>query len=225
MRQLRSECAQSSRLHYLRTLEDAEALRAGLQPGRRLLVIGGGWIGLEVAATARKLGLEVVVLKALARLCERSVPPAISSFLLDLHRANGVDVRLGVGLERLRDDGDGVLAELGDGSTLRADLALAGIGLIPNTELAAEAGLEVDNGIVVDAQGRTSDTDAFTSVVRGDFVRHAATLVYLDDERRPCAVIAVNAGRDISIARKWMRQGKVLDPAALADTGVPLQRL
>ncbi|WP_418124682.1 NAD(P)/FAD-dependent oxidoreductase [Variovorax sp. 160MFSha2.1] len=145
----------------LRNLDDAAALGAALMPGRRLLVIGGGWIGLEVASTARRKGLEVTVVEAMQRLCERTVPSEISGYLLRLHALHGVHVELGMGIERLAQDadGNGLIATLADGRTLACDVVLAGIGLIANDELAREAGLRCEGGIVVDSQCRSSDPD------------------------------------------------------------------
>lgn len=145
----------------LRNLDDAAALGAALAPGKRLLVIGGGWIGLEVAATARKKGLDVTVVEAMQRLCERTVPPEISGYLQRLHASNGVRVELGTGVEHLAQgaDGTGLIATLLDGRTLPCNVVLAGIGLIANDELAREAGLQCEGGIVVDSQCRSSDPD------------------------------------------------------------------
>jgi len=150
------------RVHSLRTIEDSLAIRARLAAGAHLLVVGGGWIGLEVAATARKRGAAVTLIEALPRLCERSVPPEISAHLLALHRANGVDVRLGEGVKAI-EDGDGVSIALGTGARVSGDAVVVGIGLVPNVALAQAAGLAVDNGIVVDDQGRTSDPDVFAA--------------------------------------------------------------
>lgn len=151
------------RVHYLRTIDDSLALRARLGATGRLLVVGGGWIGLEVAATARKRGVAVTVIEALARLCERSVPPEISAHLLELHQANGVEVLLGEGVQAIENDGAGVALLLASGRRVKGDAVVVGIGLVPNVALAQAAGLAVDNGIVVDEQGRTSDPDVFAA--------------------------------------------------------------
>ncbi|WP_410087645.1 NAD(P)/FAD-dependent oxidoreductase [Variovorax sp. N23] len=147
-------------LHTLRTIEDALALAPLLGPGRSVVVVGGGWIGLEVAATARQQGAEVVVVETQSRLCERTVPAEISEHLLALHRAQGTRVLLGAGVLGFAQAADGrpeVL--LADGVALRCDAIVIGIGLVPNDELAREAGLECEGGVVVDAQCRTSDPD------------------------------------------------------------------
>ena len=144
---------------YLRTHDEALALRSALRPGTRLVIVGGGFIGLEVAATARGLGCEVTVLEAGPRLAGRVLPPVISQALLDLHRQQGVDVRLNVALESVHDDA----VQLVDGQLLPCDLVVVGIGMQPNLELAANAGLEVGQGIRVDAHLRTSAPDIYAA--------------------------------------------------------------
>jgi 3-phenylpropionate/trans-cinnamate dioxygenase ferredoxin reductase subunit len=151
------------RVHYLRTIDDSLAIRARLGAIRHLLVIGGGWIGLEVAATARKRGVAVTLIEALPRLCERSVPPEVSAHLLALHRANGVEVLLGEGVKAIEDGGDGVTVAAASGRRVSGDAVVVGIGLVPNVALAQAAGIAVENGIVVDEQGRTSDPDVFAA--------------------------------------------------------------
>lgn len=150
------------RVLYLRTIEDSLAIRAAVGAGRRLVVIGGGWIGLEVAATARKLGSSVTVAEGLDRLCARSVPPSISAFLTARHEREGVEIRLGTGVAAIEDRG-ALAVKLADGTVLEADAVVAGIGLEPDVALARAAGLAVDNGVVVDEQGRTSDPDIFAA--------------------------------------------------------------
>lgn len=147
-------------LHTLRTLEDAQALAPKLSTGRRVVVLGGGWIGLEVAATARKQGAEVIVVESQNRLCERSVPAAVSMHLLALHKAQDTRVLLGISVNGFAKLADGRLEVLlADGSELRCDTIVLGVGLLPNDELAREAGLACDGGVLVDAQCRTSDPD------------------------------------------------------------------
>lgn len=144
----------------LRSIEDAKALGAALSAGKRLLVVGGGWIGLEVAATARKKGMDVTVVEAMGRLCERTVPPEISKYLHQLHTAHGVDIELGTGIEQLAPSAQGGLAAtLTDGRHLACDAVLIGVGLVANDELAREAGLNCDGGVLVDSQCRSSDAD------------------------------------------------------------------
>ncbi|MBN3855889.1 FAD-dependent oxidoreductase [Paraburkholderia sp. Ac-20340] len=168
-RKLPASVAKSAHVTYLRTLDEAMALGERLRRSQRVLVVGGGWIGLEVAATARKLGVEATVIEGAPRLCARSLPDEVSQFLLDLHRANGVDIRLNAQLVSLDDHGDGVRATFADGSALDADFAVAGIGLAPHTAIAEAAGIEVQDGIVVDEFGQTSDSDIFAC---GDVANH-----------------------------------------------------
>ena len=148
----------------LRNLDDAHTLAKALIAGNRLVVVGGGWIGLEVAATARKKGMSVTVVEAMKRLCERTVPPEISEYLSRLHATHGTEVVLGAGVEKVSRAADGTLAVmLSDGRELGCDTVVVGIGLIPNDELARDAGLACDGGVVVDAQCRTSEPDIFAA--------------------------------------------------------------
>lgn len=143
---------------YLRGLDDARRLRERLPAAARVLVVGGGFIGLEVAATARAAGKQVTVVEALDRLMARAVAPVVSDHFASLHRARGVEFRFGVGLASIAAQADGsFIASLADGSSIEADLLVAGIGVLPNQELAVAAGLECRSGIVVDEYARTSD--------------------------------------------------------------------
>jgi 3-phenylpropionate/trans-cinnamate dioxygenase ferredoxin reductase subunit len=136
----------------LRTLDDARRLRALLVPDTRLLLVGAGVIGLELAATARALGASVTVLEAQPRVMVRSVPATLSRFVEQRHRDESVDLRLG---RKLLEARPGAVL-LDDGSSVAADLVVVGIGVVANDELAAAAGLACDDGIVVDAHGRTA---------------------------------------------------------------------
>jgi 3-phenylpropionate/trans-cinnamate dioxygenase ferredoxin reductase subunit len=148
----------------LRNIEDAKALGQVLVPGKRLVVVGGGWIGLEVAATARKKGLAVTVVEAMDRLCERTVPPEISAYLSRLHASHDTQVILGAGVAGFaRADDSTLVVKLNDGAELVCDVAVIGIGLVPNDELARAAGLACDGGVLVDAQCRTSDATIFAA--------------------------------------------------------------
>ena len=149
------------RLCLLRTWDDAQALKARLASARRVLVLGGGWIGLEVAASARRLGLQVTLLEAAPRLCARTMPPVVSSHLQALHLAEGVHLRLGTAVAQVAADDAGVQVTLADGERLDADLLVIGIGLLPNDALASAAGLATGNGVFTDAQGRTADPAVF----------------------------------------------------------------
>ncbi|GGH67584.1 reductase [Comamonas phosphati] len=144
--------------HTLRSIEDAQRLAPALAPGRSVVVIGGGWIGLEVAATARQRGAAVTVVETQARLCERSVPAEISAYLLALHQAQGARVLLGAGVSAFARHVDGRSeVRLADGRALACDAIVLGVGMVPNDALAREAGLECDGGVLVDARCRTSD--------------------------------------------------------------------
>jgi len=159
-RPLAVQGAESERIHTLRTIDDALRLGSVLDNARSLVVVGGGWIGLEVAATARKKGLDVVVLESQSRLCERSVPAQVSEHLLALHRGHGARVMLDAKVEAFGTDHEGrSTVELADGETLRADAIFVGVGLIPNDELARAAGLECEGGVIVDPRCVSSDPD------------------------------------------------------------------
>ncbi|WP_459571683.1 NAD(P)/FAD-dependent oxidoreductase [Cupriavidus sp. 8B] len=151
-------------VHVLRTIDDALRLAPALRPGTRVAVVGGGWIGLEVAATARQRGAQATVIEAMRRLCERSVPSALSERLLDLHMAHGTNVLLEANVASFARMADGALmVKLTDGREIVCDVAVVGIGLVPNDELARAAGLHCDGGVLVDAQCRTSDPDVFAA--------------------------------------------------------------
>lgn len=147
----------------VRTLADVDAMAPSFLPGRRVLVIGGGYIGLEAAAVAAKKGLNVTLVEMAERILQRVAAPETSDAFRALHVAHGVDLREGVGLKTLT-GGDHVSgAELTDGSTLEVDFVVVGVGIRPDTTLAEEAGLALDNGIAVDACGRTSDPDIYAA--------------------------------------------------------------
>ncbi|MBZ9867545.1 FAD-dependent oxidoreductase [Mesorhizobium sp. CA15] len=148
---------------YLRTFNDALAIRAHLSAGNRVAIIGGGFIGLELAAAARKLGAAVTVLEAQPRILMRGVPAEIAEIIHKAHQAEGVAIRTGQGIAAIADDGAEVSITLADGQAIVADLAVIGIGAVPVTALAAEAGLAIDNGIAVDEHLRTADPDIFAA--------------------------------------------------------------
>jgi len=143
-------------VHVVRTLADVDAMAPEFAPGRRLLVVGGGYIGLEAAAVAALKGLHVVLVEAAARILQRVAAPETADFFRELHQAHGVDIREGVGLARLTGDDRVNGAELSDGTAVSADFVIVGVGITPATALAEAAGLKIDNGIWTDAQGRTS---------------------------------------------------------------------
>ena len=146
----------------LRDAADAEALKTTLGPGRRLAVIGGGYVGLEAAASARALGAEAVVIEREARILARVACPELSDFFTARHRAEGVVIELSAQVEALvESEGRVSGVRLGDGRTIACEAALVGVGAIPNDDLAAAAGLACDGGVVVDAAARTSEADVF----------------------------------------------------------------
>ncbi len=167
-RRIRALGAHLGGIHYLRTLTDADALRLALERSKRLAVIGGGYIGLEVAAVATTMGLSVTVFEALERPLARVASPAISHFIAAAHRAAGVSVRLSTTLDRF-EGSERLTGVWANGELHPADVALVGIGAIPNCELARAAGLATDDGIVVDEFTRTSDPLIFAA---GDCTRH-----------------------------------------------------
>ena len=147
-------------IRYLRTFEDAQAIHQSLLLGKRLTIIGGGFIGLELAAFAARAGVLVTVLEAGPRLLGRAVPAEIASIIEARHRAERVDLRYGVSIVAI--DQFGTIT-LGDGRMLASDMIVAGVGSLPNTALAEEAGLSLDNGISVNETLRTSDPLIFAA--------------------------------------------------------------
>lgn len=148
---------------YLRTFADALAIRQHLSAGNRVAIIGGGFIGLELAASARKLGAAVTVIEAQPRILMRGVPAEIAQIVHQEHEAEGVKILTGQGIISIADDGTEACIALADGQEIVADLAVIGIGAVPVTGLAVEAGLTIDNGIAVDATLRTGDPDIFAA--------------------------------------------------------------
>ena len=153
----------SRRCMYLRTNEDAEAIRGHLQRDARIAVIGGGFIGLELAAAARNRGCRVCVLEAEKRLLTRAVPAEIAAMVRHVHARNGVDIRCEASVTALAETAESIVLSLADGTTINADCCIVGIGAVANAELAAQAGLEIDNGIRVDACLKTSDPHIFAA--------------------------------------------------------------
>lgn len=160
-------------IHYLRSIDDVRAIQPGFKPGTRLVVVGGGYIGLEVAAIARKAGLEVDVVEMADRLMARVVCPEVSAHYRQLHESAGVRLHLETGVEGF--DGDGRVARvLTSAGALPADLVIVGVGILPETELAADAGLDCDDGVCVDEYAVTSHPDVLAA---GDCTRHPNALL------------------------------------------------
>ena len=168
-RQLRVPGADLAGVHYLRTAADVELIRTSAAPGRRVVIVGGGYIGLETAASLRALDLDVTVLEATTRVLERVTAPDVSTFFERIHREEGIDIRTCAKVAALV--GDDCVREvlLSTGESIPADLVIVGIGVEPRTELADAAGLVVDNGIVIDDHARTEDPDI---VAAGDCTSH-----------------------------------------------------
>ena len=147
----------------VRTLADIDRMQPELTEGKRALIIGGGYIGLEAAAVCAKLGLKVTLVEMADRILQRVAAPQTSDYFRKLHAGHGVDIREGTGLEKLTGDGRVTGALLTDGEELAADVVIVGVGITPNTQLAELAGLMLENGIRTDAQGRTSDPAIFAA--------------------------------------------------------------
>ena len=150
-------------VYTVRDLRDVDSMAHQFQSGARVLIVGGGYIGLEAAAVAASKGMKVVLVEMADRILQRVAAPETSAFFRDLHRAHGVDIREGVGLVRLMGEDHVTGATLSDGSTLDVDFVIVGVGITPATELAEAAGLEIDNGIAADEFGRTSDPAIWTA--------------------------------------------------------------
>ncbi|MGE0485423.1 MAG: NAD(P)/FAD-dependent oxidoreductase [Gammaproteobacteria bacterium] len=161
--------ADAADICYVRSLADSEGLRERLATATRVAVVGGGFIGLEVAAIARALNKSVVLYEGLDRLMARAVSPTISAWYADLHRGRGVDLRLGCGIAAIEKTSAGLVVRDAQGGETAVDVVVAGIGVVPNEEIAAAAGLECRGGIVVDVHARTSDPDI---VAAGDCTWH-----------------------------------------------------
>lgn len=180
----------------VRDKRDADRLMEEMKPGRRLLVIGGGYIGLEAAAVARKLGLEVTLIEMADRILQRVAAKETADIMRGIHQAHGVSIREKTGLVRLVGmDGRVAAAELSDGSTLDVDFVIVGIGVTPNDRLARESGLDVGNGIVVDDHTRTSDSaihavgDCALLPWRGQHVRLESVQNAVDQAEAAAAVL------------------------------------
>lgn len=156
-------------VHYLRSIKDVAPIQAGFKPGARVVVIGGGYIGLETAATCRKMGCEVTVLEMAGRIMNRVVAPCVSAYFAAEHRNHGVNVLCNVRVIRLEGAGRVQRVVCADGSSYAADLVVVGVGAVATTDLADAAGLTCDNGIVVDEFCRTSDASIYAA---GDCTNH-----------------------------------------------------
>ncbi len=156
-------------IHYLRTIADVNGIKDELKNSAKLAIVGAGYIGLEVAAVASQLGADVTVIEMEERVMSRVVSPKISAFYQKEHTDHGVILRLSTGISGFSGNGRVTAIDLADGDQVETDLVVIGIGVVPNSELASDAGLDVDNGIVVDDRCRTSDPDIFAV---GDCTHH-----------------------------------------------------
>jgi 3-phenylpropionate/trans-cinnamate dioxygenase ferredoxin reductase subunit len=192
VRKLRCPGADLPGVHYLRDIADVDGLQDVFKSGARIAIVGGGYIGLEVAAVAAKRGLDVTVFEAMDRLMARAVTPTVSEFYAAEHEKAGVKLKLRTGVEAFEGDGKVERIRAG-GQVYPADIVLVGIGVIPNDELATQAGLASQDGIVVDQSGMTGDPAIFAA---GDCTRHIGregTAIRLEcvqnaiDQARHCA--------------------------------------
>ena len=192
----------------VRGLSDVDAMAPHVTTGKRVLIVGGGYIGLEAAAVCAKRGLSVTLVEMADRILQRVAAPETSDYFRALHKGHGVDIREGTGLERLEgEDGKVARAVLGDGSTLDLDFVVVGVGIAPATTLAEQAGLTIENGIRVDAQGRTSDPsiwaagDCASFPYKGERIRLESVPNAIDQSE----IVAQNmlgAGKDYA-AQPW----------------------
>jgi 3-phenylpropionate/trans-cinnamate dioxygenase ferredoxin reductase subunit len=143
-------------VYCVRDLADVDAMAPEFVEGRHVLIVGGGYIGLEAAAVAAKKGLKVTLIEMADRILQRVAAPETSDYFRALHQSHGVDIRETTALERLEGDGRVAAAVLGDGTRMDVDFVIVGVGIVPETKLAESAGLTIDNGIATDAQGKTS---------------------------------------------------------------------
>lgn len=194
VRRIRAPGADLEGIHYLRGIADVDTLRTAFVKGARLAVIGGGYIGLEVAAVAAKAGLSVTVIEALDRVMARAVSRDLSHFFERVHRDAGIRLELNTTLEAF--EGVGRLeAVRAGGRSIPADIALVGIGVVPNVELATDAGLPCDDGIVVDENARTTDPAIYAA---GDCTRHRGrdgTIIRLE-----CVQNAIDQAKHAALA-------------------------
>jgi len=279
-------------VHYIRTINDTQAIQAVAHEGAKVVIAGGGYIGLEAAAALRQMGCDVTVIEMMDRVMARAVAEPVSRFYEDEHRARGVKILLETGVAEIGGTDRATHVVDSHGHVHPADLVLVGIGVGPVVELAEAAGLAVDDGIVVDARARTSDPDIFAAgdctrhpnailggdvrlesvqnavdqarcianeltgkgvdyaevpwfwsdqfdlkmqmvglpephdqvVVRGTPSTRSFSVFYLRDGR-VTGVNAINVGSDYVRGRKWIAEGRTVDPSRLADTEIPIKEV
>lgn len=153
----------SPKVHYLRSVNDAIAIKRQLKPDKHVIIIGGGFLGLEIASSARKLGVAASIIEGLPRLLSRGVPTEIAEIVASKHRDEGVTIHLGAQVTHLSQESQSVVVHLASGQHIQGDIVVAGIGSTPNTDLASKAGLKVNNGISVDEYLCTCDPDIYAA--------------------------------------------------------------
>ena len=194
-------------VYTVRDLGDVDAMAPRFEAGQRVLIVGGGYIGLEAAAVAANRGLKVILVEMADRILQRVASPETSDYFRALHAKHGVDIREGTGLRRLTGDGAVSGAELTDGSTVEIDFCVVGVGIQPATALAEAAGIALENGICADAQGRTSAPhvwaagDCASFPYRGDRIR-LESVPNAIDQAECVAENIMGAGRDY-VAKPW----------------------
>ena len=173
-RKLSIEGSDLGGIHYLRTVADVDAIRGEMAPGKKLVIVGGGYIGLEVASVAVVAGLEVHVIEMESRILQRVTTPEMSAYYHQLHASRGVHIHVSTGVKGFTGTNGRVTAVMAGDKSFPADLVIVGIGIIPNIEIAKDAGITCDNGIVVDEHCRTSDPDIYAI---GDCTNHPNPLL------------------------------------------------
>jgi 3-phenylpropionate/trans-cinnamate dioxygenase ferredoxin reductase subunit len=173
-RKLNIEGSALGGIHYLRSVADVDAIRGEMAPGKKLVIVGGGYIGLEVASVAVVAGLEVHVIEMEARILQRVTTPDMSAYYHQLHASRGVHIHVSTGVKGFTGANGRVTAVMAGDRSFPADLVIVGIGIIPNIEIAKETGITCENGIVVDEHCRTSDPDIYAI---GDCTNHPNPLL------------------------------------------------
>ncbi len=195
-------------VHVVRNLADVDAMAPEATQGKRVLIVGGGYIGLEAAAVCAKRQMDVTLIEAAPRILGRVASPETADYFRNLHQSNGVKLHEGLGLARLNGtDGRVTSAELADGSTMDVDLVIVGVGITPTTGLAEAAGITLDNGIAVDAQGRTSAPDIWaagdcTSFPHGDGRMRLESVPNAIDQAE-CVARNLLGGNEAYLPKPW----------------------
>ncbi|MCW8832692.1 MAG: FAD-dependent oxidoreductase [Colwellia sp.] len=292
LRRLEIDGSDLQHVYYLRDFDDSQNIKARLQPGKKLVVIGGGFIGLETAASARKLGCDVTVIEAGPQLMGRVVPSVIANFFTELHQKHGINIITGVMPEKITGEGQVSGVQLADGRFIEADVILVGIGVLANVELAEQAGLAINNGIVVNEYTQTSVVNIYAAgdvtchfnpllkksyrheswqnainqasiaainmageskahaevpwvwtdqlevnmqmagvvhdsddlVIRGS-IENADFTVFQMYKQQVVGVITINRGKEMTIAKRLVGSGKIVDPKLLQDDSNKLRKI